>query len=333
MGSKKMHTYSLNKTRLRRKKPIIGITIGDPSGIGPEVVVKSLNNPQIKQLANFLVIGDSFTLSRSSRHKLPGNTQLIDLRNVNKKSFSIGKIKAEYGWAAMEYVNFALNLLKKGMIDSLVTAPINKESVNLAGYKITGHTEYLAKKTNTKKFEMMLLAKNLRTVVVTRHIPLKEVSKKLNTKDIYKAIVLTHDYLKKYFLIKKPRIGVCALNPHLGEDTLLGREEVDKIIPAVKKAKKKYSSIYGPIASDIIFHDAASGRYDAVVAMYHDQSLIPLKTLFPNQAVNLTIGLPFVRTSPCHGTGFDIAGKRIADPASMIEAIKLACRLTYNTSL
>ncbi|MBM3252275.1 MAG: 4-hydroxythreonine-4-phosphate dehydrogenase PdxA, partial [Candidatus Omnitrophica bacterium] len=157
---------------LKNKKLSLGITIGDPSGIGPEVVIKALNNLQVKRLANFLVIGDKFVLSKSSKMKLPKNIKVVDLANVNRKGFSFGKIKAEYGFASMEYVNFALNLFKKGVIDALVTAPISKEAANLAGYRISGHTEYLAKKTNTKKFEMMLLAQNLRTVVVTRHIPL-----------------------------------------------------------------------------------------------------------------------------------------------------------------
>lgn len=308
----------------------IGITMGDPSGIGPEVILKALNNPSINRLANYLVIGDKFVLSRASRKTLPRNVKLIDLANVNHKAFSFGKIKAEYGFASMEYINFALNLLKRKSIDCLVTAPISKEAANLGGYKITGHTEYLAKKTNSKRFEMMLLARSLRTVTVTRHLPLKEVSKELKSKDIYQAIALVYQALKRYFLIKRPKIAVSALNPHLGEHGLLGKEEKTKIIPAIEKAKKKFHAVFGPLASDVIFHDAIKGQYDAIVVMYHDQSLIPLKTLFPNQAVNLTIGLPFVRTSPCHGTAFDIAGKNIADPASMIEAIKLADKLVRN---
>lgn len=308
----------------------IGITIGDPSGIGPEVVIKALNSPAINRLANYLVIGDKFVLSKASKKNLPRNVKLIDMANVNRKGFSFGKVKAEYGAASMDYINFALGLLKKGMIDCLVTAPISKESANLGGYKITGHTEYLAKKTNSKNFEMMLLAKNLRTLTVTRHLPLKDISRKLKTKDIYQAIALIYDALKKYFLIKKPKVAVCALNPHLGEHGLLGQEERIKIAPAVNKAKKRFGSVFGPVASDAVFRDCLRGKYDAIVTMYHDQSLITLKTLFPNSAVNLTIGLPFVRTSPCHGTAFDIAGKNLADPTSMIEAIKLADRLARN---
>jgi 4-hydroxythreonine-4-phosphate dehydrogenase len=331
-----MHISLLNKSSHNGlgggNKPTIGITIGDPSGIGPEIVVKALRSPQFRRLANFLVIADTFILSKSTKKKLPGYIKVIDLANVNRKRFLFGKIKPEYGWASMEYINFALDLLKKGIIDGLVTAPISKESVHLAGYRICGHTEYLAKRTKTKRFEMMLIAKKIKTVLVTRHIPLKEVSKKIKSKDIYQTIIFTYEALKKYFLIKRPHIAVCALNPHLGEDTLLGREEVDKINPAVKKARKKYSTIYGPIASDVVFLDCLKGKYDAVVAMYHDQSLIPLKTLFPNQTVNLTIGLPFIRTSPCHGTAFDIAGKDLADPTSMIESIRLTCELLQNIS-
>ncbi len=305
--------------------------MGDPSGIGPEVIIKALQKKDVSRLAHYLVIGDKFIFSKVSNRPLPKNVKLLDLSNVNPGDFSFGKIRAEFGAASMEYINFALYLLRQNLIDCLVTAPISKESANLAGYKITGHTEYLARKTNTKKFEMMLLAENLRTLTVTRHLPLKKVSDNLTKDDIYQAIALVYKALKTLFSIKRPRIAVSALNPHLGEHGILGEEEKTKIIPAVKKANKKFGLVFGPIASDSIFHDSLKGKYDAIVVMYHDQSLITLKTLFPNRSVNLTIGLPFVRTSPCHGTAFDIAGKNKADPTSMVEAIKLANKLARNT--
>ena len=266
------------------------ITTGDPKGIGPEVTKKALEDPKIKRLANFFVI------------------------KANDKT----------GFFAIEK---AVEILKKYQVDALVTAPVNKEAINKSGIPFQGHTEYLAEATNTKKIAMMLCGGPLKVTTVTRHVPLKKVSSTLTQAKIIEAVRLTDSGLKKYFGIKKPRIGVCALNPHCGEGGTIGREEQAIIIPAIKKIKRFVPGINGPVSGDVIFYMAYNGKLDAVISMYHDQGLGPLKMVAFEKGVNVTLGLPFIRTSPDHGTAYDIAGKGIADPDSMKEAIKLAVNM------
>ena len=276
-------------------KPAILITAGDPSGIGPEVIVKALASPGVRRLANFFVIG--------------------------------GKKYKSSGRASMEYLKTALAILRKKKNAGLVTGPISKEAINRAGFHYDGHTEFLAKETNSAKVAMMLIGGPLRVTLVTRHIPLKDVHKKISQKKIIDAIELTHDFLAGYLNKRFPKIAVASLNPHAGEGGIFGDEEKKIISPAVTKAKMRYKNVYGPVAPDAVFYDAYKGRVDAVICMYHDQGLIPLKMIARDTGVNVTLGLPFVRTSPDHGTAFDIAGKGKANPSSMIEAIKMAARL------
>lgn len=305
---------------------MIGITMGDPAGIGPEVTLKAICALSRKQSQNLVVIGDRFVLSKSLKLN-SGNFALIDLNNVARANFAFGKISPTYGRAAIVYLDKALQLLKEGRINALVTAPVSKEAINLAGIKFSGHTEYLANKTKTKKFAMMFVADNLKVTLVTRHIPLNKVSAEINIDNIGKAIILTVDFLKKYYHLKQPRIAVCGLNPHAGEGGLLGREEERVIKPAIAKAKEFSKFIFGPLASDTVFLKSSTDKFDAIIAMYHDQGMIPIKQLAFNSSVNVTLGIPFVRTSPCHGTAFDIAGKGQADCSSMLSAIKLAAVL------
>lgn len=282
--------------------------MGDPAGIGPEVTFKALASPKIRGLANFVTIGGE------------------------GRSFPRSKVDARCGKAAISYIDRALGLLKSGRADALVTAPVNKAAVRMAGvHGFEGHTEYLAEKTGSKNFAMMFVGKRLKVTLVTRHIPLSRVSSALSAEAIQNTILITHKYLKDYFGIRKPRIGVAGLNPHAGEGGLFGSEEERIIKPAVKKASKIALGVVGPVPPDVVFYECLNGRLDAVVSLYHDQGLVPFKMLYFNNGVNLTLGLPFVRTSPDHGTAFDIAGKNIADPTSMIEAIRLACRLTKST--
>ncbi|MBU3911023.1 MAG: 4-hydroxythreonine-4-phosphate dehydrogenase PdxA [Candidatus Omnitrophica bacterium] len=268
------------------KKPLILITTGDPKGIGPEVTRKALKDPRIKKMADFFVI-----------------------EPVDGTGF--GAIKK------------AVEILKKGRAQALVTAPVNKSVV-----RFKGHTEYLAKATNTRKFAMMFYAASMKVTIVTRHLPLLKVPRSLTRENIETAIDLTNKALKKYFEISKPRIGVCGLNPHAGEQGLMGDEEKKIIIPAIKRAKRNAPGVQGPLPGDAAFYMAHKGMLDAVVAMYHDQGLAPFKMLAFNKGVNVTLGLPFIRTSPDHGTAYDIAGKGIADPNSMKEAMKLAARMS-----
>ncbi|MDP2938987.1 MAG: 4-hydroxythreonine-4-phosphate dehydrogenase PdxA [Candidatus Omnitrophota bacterium] len=306
---------------------VVGITMGDPSGIGPEVIAKAIKKLRLNKRIKLLVIGDRFVLQKFTG-KLPANCDILDLKNVRQKKFSFGKINLSYGRAAIDYLEKAVGLIKDKTIDCLVTAPINKKAISLAGFKWIGHTEYLAKEFNLKDFVMMFAADKLKVSLATRHISLKEVPIHLNKEAIFKTICLSSDYLKKYFKIRNPKIGVCGLNPHAGENGLLGKEDNLIIKPAVEMAKRKNKNVSGPYPSDTIFYQAIKGNFDCIVAMYHDQGMIPIKTLFFDRVVNLTLGLPFIRTSPSHGTAFDIAGRNIANPSSMIEAIKLANKLT-----
>jgi len=306
--------------------------MGDPSGIGPEVAVKALASRKISRLADFLFVGDRAVIERACRGagvRLASGIGIVDLANVPRKDFSYGSSRPSYGRASVEYLDRAIDLIRSGRARALVTAPINKGSVissGLSGFE--GHTEYLAEHTGSGNVAMMFVGKKLKATLVTRHIPLGEVSRKLSTRSVLAVIMTTHIYLKKFFGIRSPEIGVAGLNPHAGENGLFGKEEERVIIPAIKAASKKIGGVSGPASPDVIFYDACRGRYDAVVAMYHDQALIPFKLLYFRNGVNLSLGLPFVRTSPDHGTAFDIAGKGIADPASMEEAIRLACRLS-----
>jgi 4-hydroxythreonine-4-phosphate dehydrogenase len=304
--------------------------MGDPSGIGPEVTLKALASPEIRGLADFIVVGNVFVIeSLARRLGIKFKDRLISINNVPRKIFAYGRSHPVFGKASIEYLDKAVDIIGSGEADALVTAPINKASINAARFKgFEGHTEYLAEKTRTKSFAMMFVGKDLKITLVTRHMALRDVPKKLSQAKVLSAIELTDRYLRKFFGIQRPRIGVAGLNPHAGEGGMFGREEVLVIAPAIKRAAKHIKGITGPIPPDVIFNMALDGKFDAVISMYHDQALIPFKILYFDTGVNLTLGLPFVRTSPDHGTAFDIAGKGAADPLSMIHAIKLACRLS-----
>ena len=319
MSSKVNHT--LKSSRIR-----VGITLGDPSGIGPSVVLKALNSLSGK--ASFTVIGSNAPFEKL-RSGLMADC-FIDLGNVKSRGFSFGKIVPEYGKASIEYIDKGMELIKRGLIDCLVTLPVSKEAVNLSGLKFSGHTEYLAKKCGIEDTVMMLLNKDLKFSLLTRHIPLKDVPRKINEADLENNIVMTARSLKKLFKLNNPRIIVCGLNPHASDNGVIGDEENRVIKPALEKLRAKIL-IDGPISADIAVSLAKNKKYDCVIAMYHDQALIPLKLTSFDTGVNLTLGLPFVRTSPLHGTAFDIAPYfNKANPASTIAAIKLAIQCTLN---
>lgn len=320
---------------MRDKRIICGVTMGDPSGIGPEIILKALGRPEVLNLADFIVIGDSFVLNKcqsaKSQRVKESKSQRVtffDLKNVSPKHYKFGKVSAEYGRASMEYLDRALELLKSKKIDCLITAPINKEAINLAGYKFSGHTDYIAKSFCIKDAVMMLFNRKLRVSLVTQHIPLKEVSKSLKVGGILNVIRKTSYALKHLFAIENPRIAVCGLNPHASDNGVIGDEEERFIIPAIKKARLSHIAVTGPYPADTILRK--QDAFDAVVCMYHDQGLIPLKLTGFKDAVNITLGLSFVRTSPAHGTAFDIAGKNKAIPSSFIEAIKTAVKCSQN---
>lgn len=304
--------------------------MGDPSGIGPEITLKALR--KLKGLADFTVIGDRRVLSKVPGSKLQASGfTLIDLDNVRHKNFSFGKVRAEYGRAAVEYLDRALELLEQKQIDCLVTCPLSKEAVNLSGLKgFSGHTEYLAKRAGAKNFLMLLLNRNLKIALATRHLPLRSVAQRLSKTELAKDICLTYCALKELFIIASPRLVVCGLNPHASDNGVIGDEENKIIKPAIELAGIAVKNIAGPFSADVAIAAAAEKKYDCAIAMYHDQALIALKLLGKDTGVNMTLNLPYIRTSPLHGTAFDIAGLNKACPDSLIEAIKLAIRCASN---
>jgi 4-hydroxythreonine-4-phosphate dehydrogenase len=321
----------------------VAITMGDPSGIGPEICAKAIK--ALGKNYRITIIGDAGVWSKvtclpagppAGRAGRQGHKsqvtrfEFIDLKNVDLKKFKFGQVRAEYGRASMEYLDKAMALLKSGKIDCVVTCPISKEAINLAGFHYSGHTEYFASKTRSQDVVMMLVNKELKFCLVTRHIPFKEVALRLNQDKIAKTVIVCRQALKEMFGLKNPRLVICGINPHGSDNGLIGQEENRIIGPALNNLKKKFRHIDGPMGADVAISKAKENHYDCVVAMYHDQALIPLKLLGDESGVNISLGLGFVRTSPLHGTAFDIAGKNIASPASLIAAIKLASQCTLN---
>lgn len=322
-------------------KPIVGVTMGDPAGIGPEICAKALTQGELRKTANCVVIGDRRgirqglkiagiegieinSIKKVAEAKFfPHSIDVLDLNNADPAKIKLGQVSKTAGKAAVEYLEKAIQLAKNGKIDAITTAPINKEAIHKAGYKFDGHTEILAARTKTRDYAMMFVSDKLWVILVTTHLPLREVSKRLDRKRIFKIIKMAHEILSRV-RGRKPRIGVAGLNPHAGESGIFGNEEKKIIRPAVEDARKLGIDVKGPISPDAIFYLANSGMFDIVVAMYHDQGLIPLKLLSFSRSVNVTVGLPFIRTSVDHGTGFDIAGKGWANPQSLIEAVKVA---------
>jgi len=295
------------------------MTMGDPRGIGPEIVRKALTalvkRPHGCVIASeakrsrFIVIGDKKILGR-----LPAGVTVVD---VPYKQAAEGSLK---------FLQKAIALIKEGVVDALVTAPLSKEAVSLYYSGFVGHTEYLAQAFGVKHFDMMFIAPQIRLSIVTRHVPLRDVPKLISVPAVFDSIVLMAKTLKQRFKIKNPKIAVLGLNPHAGEGGLLGREDTKSILPAIGQAKAQGINAKGPLPADTFFAYHMCHGYDGIIAMYHDQGLVPLKAMYMKELVNFTAGLPFVRTSPAHGTAFDIAGKNKADPSSMLAAIKLACQ-------
>jgi 4-hydroxythreonine-4-phosphate dehydrogenase len=331
-------------------KPIVAITMGDPSGIGPEVILKALADPAIKKVCHPLILGDSGVFDRARRPGKKKYPRLIPWRHgepllpmLNARNGFVlcplsslkaadsrpGVASKAAGHAAFRYIRVAAKLALMGLADAIATAPISKHILIDAGYNYPGHTELFAELSRTRECRMMLVGKQLRVVPVTGHLAFSKVPRALTIENIRVTIELAHRCLKEFFGIAKPRIAVAALNPHGGEEGIFGNEEIKVIQPAVRAALKKNIEARGPFAADSLFHHAAQGDYDAVICMYHDQGLIPLKLHHFFGGVALTLGPPFVRTSVDHGTAYDIAGKGKADATSMKEAILLAARLTH----
>lgn len=329
------------------KRPVVGITMGDPAGIGPEIIVKAILEYDINKICRPVVIGDAEVIKKilktcrlraeikviekiASAPAGSGKIEIIDLHNIDVKRLKYGVPGKTCGSAAVSYIKMAAGLALAKKIDAITTAPINKEIINAAGFQYPGHTELLAELAGTKDFGLMMVGGGLRVILVTTHMALKDVFRNIKKDRVLRTIRLAHKAMG-YFQTKAPRIAVAALNPHAGEGRLFGTEEWDEIMPAVIEARGEGLDVSDPLPADTLFHKAKERYYDIVVAMYHDQGLIPLKLLAFGKAVNVTVGLPFIRTSVDHGTAYDIAGKDCADPGSLIEAIKMAVEMVGYT--
>lgn len=301
--------------------PRIGLSIGDPNGIGPEVVLKAIQAYQGK--SELLPIGDPDLLrATAATLNLPCPKTIFPVEDIFPRAVH-GDIRAEAGQVSAGWVRTGIRACLNREMDALVTAPICKESWHLAGIPYPGHTEMLADLCNTTRFGMMLAGKGLRVMLATRHIPLKDVAAQLTETEIRMAVELLVEALPALG-VPQPRIAVCGLNPHAGDGGTLGREEVDWIAPLISRLAAEGLPVTGPHPADTVFHQAVHGAHDAIVALYHDQGLAPLKLWAFDEGVNITLGLPIIRTSPDHGTAFAIAGQNLARPDSTLAAIHTA---------
>jgi len=324
----------------------LGITIGCPAGIGPEIIIKAFaGNPEWLLSPSAVVIGDMNILKRASRaldinipikswmpgDSLSGNAiHVITRTNLDIEDIPWGKSSSATGKASFEYITEGIRLCQEERLSGLVTAPINKLGLKLAGIDYPGHTEILADRTNTKRYAMMLAGDKLRVTLVTIHCPLREVADNISTEKIFQIISLTDFSLKNDFGLKEPKIAVAGLNPHGGESGMFGNEEEQVIRPAIEMAREKGIMAKGPYPPDTVFYQAINEKFDAVVCQYHDQGLIPFKLIHFRDGVNLTLGLPIIRTSVDHGTAYDLAGTGKADCASLEAAIRLASKIVAN---
>jgi 4-hydroxythreonine-4-phosphate dehydrogenase len=328
----------------RSRLPRIGITMGDPAGIGPEVVLKAVAEEEVQRVCVPVIIGDAQLLAHTARtldlqcgydivrydERLPDRFNgpvIYHLDNVGGH-IEPGIESGVAGKAAAAYIESAVGLCAAGSIDAIATAPINKRALFLGGYSFPGHTEFLAHLTGTEQYAMGFVASNLRIVLLSTHVPLVEAIRLVERDRLVGVINLAHRELKRWG-IERPRLAVAALNPHGAEGGLFGVEEASEIVPAVEACRGVGDmQVSGPYSADTVFLRASRGEFDAVIACYHDQAMIPVKCLSFGEAVNITLGLPFIRTSVDHGTAFDIAGKGLAEHSSMVAAIQLAAELS-----
>ena len=308
----------------------IAVSIGDPAGVGAEITLKALQDDEVASLAHWLVVADSAALNAAARvcGIDPGTLPFTLIESdtlAAGHAVAFGQLKAEYGIAAIAYVRRAVELCMSGKADAMVTAPLNKEAVTLSGRAFSGHTEYIAELTGAPEPRMLLYSEKLATVHVSTHIPLAEACR-LDRTRIVRTIQLGNDALQ-WMNHRAPRIAVCGLNPHAGEHGLFGRQDMETIAPAIKEARALGIDCSGPHSGDTIFVRALRGEFDLIVAMYHDQGHIPMKLLDFDGGVNVSLGMPIIRTSVDHGTAFDIAGRNRANATNMKAAMRLAVRM------
>ena len=318
--------------------PTLGITIGDINGIGPEVIIKAVLNPKIFELMNLVVYGhgkvlshyknlleaEKFSFNQTNRADQIRENRLNVINCVEDIEVKPGEETPEAGHLAFEAIKRATEDLKNGLIDGIVTAPINKNNIQSEDFKFPGHTEFFTDAFGEKESLMFLCGERIRIGVATGHISIAQIKDRLNAEVISKKLNLMLKSLKKDFGIGKPKVAVLGLNPHAGEDGLLGNEEIEIIRPLINEFKEKGHLVFGPYPADGFFGNSSQTKFDGILAMYHDQGLIPFKTLAFEEGVNFTAGLPIVRTSPDHGTAYNIAGKGIANEQSMRSALYMA---------
>ncbi len=325
-------------------RPLLAITLGDPAGVGPEVTLKAMAEREVYDWCRPLVVGDTRILRRDTdalgltslqlrsitsvedARFEPGTIDVIDLGNADPRDCPWGEITPAAGRAAVEYVLHGADFALAGRVDAIVTAPLNKEAMQRAGYHWAGHTELLAEHTRSGKITMMLTSRELRVLHVSTHVSLREAIERVTHPRVVEVIHLAQQGLQSLG-IERPRIAVAGLNPHAGENGLFGQEEIEIITPAIEQARSEGVTVVGPLPPDTIFWRARKGEFDGVIAMYHDQGHIPMKLLGFDQGVNVSIGLPIIRTSVDHGTAFDIAGRGIARHESMVEALRVAAHM------
>jgi 4-hydroxythreonine-4-phosphate dehydrogenase len=323
--------------------PIVGVTMGDGAGVGPEIIVKALSNPEVHGFCRPVVIGDQVRLSRAAdlcglavplrrvervedAAFVPGSIDVVDLALL-PDDLPFGELSARAGEAAFRYIERAVELAAAGEIQAICTAPLNKEALHAAGHRYPGHTELLAELTGTPEVSMMLSSEKVRVIHVTTHIGLLDAVARIEPGLVLRTIERGHRAMVDSG-VSAPSIAVCGINPHAGEHGLFGRgEEEEKIVPAIEAAQAKGIDARGPLPADTVFFRAGRGDFDLVVAMYHDQGHGPIKILGLEAGVNITVGLPVIRTSVDHGTAFDIAGTGVADEGSLVEALRQAAVL------
>lgn len=324
-------------------KPVVAITVGDFNGIGPEVTLKSIVGPVVRRSCQPLLVGPlEIFESNASRLKIKlkfqpftpplagktsGSIPVVNLGIFHSKDIQSGKLSPIAGTAAGLALHKGVELCLRGEAAALVTAPVSKSALNLAGYAYPGQTELLGELTESPHVTMMLVSTSLRVGLATTHVAIRDVGASLSIEKVFQAIMVVNNSLRQDFGMRNPKVAVLALNPHGGEGGLFGMEDERIVKPAIELAKTQHVRASGPFSSDAFFGTRYDKAFDAVVAMYHDQGLIPLKLLSFGKAVNFSAGLRIVRTSPDHGTAFDIAGKGVANPSSMIEAIRLAAEI------
>ena len=326
--------------------PIVGITMGDPTGIGPEIIVKALSREEFFAFCRPVILGDHSVLAGiTQRLSLDVTLEVIDeipregyrpgkifvspQSRLDARALQFGKPDRACGEAMVKYVEQAVEWVLGGEVDAITTCPINKQAINEAGYLFPGHTELLAHLAHVSSVAMMFLGSRWKVVLVTTHLPLHEVSRGITAGLVLSNIHMADEGLKRFFGIDRPRIAVLGLNPHCGEEGLLGEEEKREILPAIREARSQGLEVEGPFPADSFFNlTGHHGTFDVVICMYHDQGLIPVKMFDFQEAVNFTLGLPFIRTSVAHGTAYDIAGQGLADPTNLIHATLAASNLS-----